>query len=123
MKEKEQKAVWIGEFEGHKIKVTNSGKAKLWIDGVEAAKEKGLIHLAIELRAEIPGTDYIVIANVDGTKESIVTCDVMVAKKVELTFGKESEDGLFTAYTDEEIQKMKDDADAAVAISVMNTIL
>lgn len=120
---KKENAVWVGEFEGHKIRVTNSGKAKLWIDGVEVAKEKGLIHLEYELRAPIPNTDYIVIAKVDGTSDVIVSCNVLVAKKVDLIFGKEDEDGLFTAYSDAEINSMKEDAEAAIAISTMNTIL
>lgn len=115
--------IWIGEIEGHKIRVTNDGKAKLWIDGVEAAKEKGLIHLEYELRAPIPDTDIIVIAKLDGVKEGIVVCDVMAAKKVPMTFGKEDQDGNFTPYSDDEINKMKEDAEAAVAISAASTIL
>ena len=120
---KKENQVWIGEFEGHKIKVTNSGKAKLYIDGVEAAKEKGLIHLEYELRAPIQGTDYIVIAKLDGTKDVITICDVLVAKALSTTFGKEDEDGLFTPYSQDEIDSMKEDAEAAIAISTMNTIL
>ena len=119
---KKEHTAWIGEIEGHKIKVTNDGKARLYIDGVEAAKEKGLIHLEYELRAPIPDTDYIVIAKLDGTKDAIVSCDVLIAKKLEMTMGKENEDG-FTRYTDEEIAKMREDAEAAIAISTMNTIL
>lgn len=120
---KKENQVWITEFEGHKIKVTNAGKAKLYIDGVEAAKEKGLIHLEYELRAPIPGTDLIVIAKLDGTKDVITTCDVLVAKALTTTFGKEDEDGLFTPYSTEDVDKMKEDAEAAIVISTINTIL
>lgn len=120
---KEIREVWVGEFEGHKIKVTNSGKAKLWIDGVEAAKEKGLLHLELELRAPIPGTDYIVIAKLDGAKDLIVNCDVLIAMNLPMTFGKESEEGVFEAYSEDEISKMKGDTEAAAAITAANTIL
>lgn len=120
---KKEITAWVGEFEGHKIKVTNDGKAKLWIDGQEAAKEKGLIHLEYELRAPIPDTEYIVIAKLDGVKDSIVTCDVMIASKIEMTMGKENNDGDFTPYSDDEINSMREDAEAAVAISAASTIL
>lgn len=120
---KKERTVWIGEFEGHKIKITNDGKARLWIDGVESAKEKGLIHIEYELRGQIPNTDYIVIAKLDGAKDLIVTVDVLIAKKLEVTMGKEDEDGHFTPYTDEELAKMKGDTEAAVAITAMNSIL
>lgn len=113
------KTVWIGEFEGHEIKVTNEGKCRLYIDGVEVAKEKGLIHFDYELRASIPDTDYIVIAKVDGTKDVIVSCDVLIAKKLDVIMAKEDKEGIITPYTEKEIEDMRDDAQQAIYISTI----
>ena len=120
---KKEQDIWVGEFAGHKIKITNSGKARLYIDGIEAAKEKGLVHLQYELRAPIPDTEYIVIANVSGVKDSIITCDVMIAKKLDVVYGKELEDGTFTPYTEEDIEKMREEADEAAATTALLTTI
>lgn len=120
---KKHNQVWTTEFEGHAIKVINSGKAKLYIDGEEVAKEKGLINFVATLQAEIPGTDYIVTAKVDGTKEPIVLCDIIVGKRLAVSYGKEAEDGSFTPYTEQEIEEMKEanqvSSDMAAIIATM----
>ena len=119
MKKEKEFQAWKATFEGHTILVTNNGKAKLFIDGEEIAKEKGLVHLEYTLEGAIPNTDYIVKATLNGTKDSIVTCDLFIGKSIPMEFGKAKENGIFTAYTEEEIEKLKEDAAAAILITTI----
>ena len=79
-----KKSVWTCSYKGHEIKVENTAKATLYIDGNEADKQKALISVLAILEAELPDSNETVTAIVGGTDD--VDCRIIIGQKMETTF-------------------------------------
>jgi len=117
------KEVWITNYEGHEIKVVNKNHITLYIDGVEASKNKSLIFTQIFLHAAIPDTDKIVIARVY-QKDQYLTCNFIIGDIAPVQYGYQHKDGKVELLTDDELKEyhefLKKDYDEAIFLTLIN---
>jgi len=76
-----KKEVWTCNYKGHEIRVENTAKATLFIDGKEAAQEKGIISVMAALEAKLPDSEETVMAFVGGATK--VDCHIIIGQKPE----------------------------------------
>lgn len=93
------KETWIANVEGHEIKVINDAHATMYIDGVEADKEKGLISLGCFLSANLPDSDKTVFAHIISGAFDI-HCVITVGVQCKTTHGVTNKDGSFVQIED-----------------------